>query len=121
MYPRRLNSPIFNDSTLTIAAWLSVFKEIRKQLSQDDRTNFLHLFANAAAHLNNEQYKIWQEECHPVPLTSEKWFSEKMNYIHFNSVRKVFVEVAENWKYSSARNWLKNNDSIIRIDRNFSI
>ncbi|MCK5146890.1 hypothetical protein KAR48_09045 [bacterium] len=58
-------------STLTIVAWLPVFKEIRKELSRDDHTDYLHLFANAAAHVANEQYKIWQEEYHPVALTSE--------------------------------------------------
>jgi hypothetical protein len=40
-----------------------------------------------------------------------------MEYIQNNPVRKGFVEQPENWKYSSARNWLMNDDSIISLDR----
>ena len=40
-----------------------------------------------------------------------------MRYIHNNPVRMGFVELPEHWKYSSARNWLLNDDSIIKIDK----
>ena len=37
--------------------------------------------------------------------------------MHENPVRKGFVELPEHWKYSSARNWMLHDDSIIRIDK----
>jgi len=40
-----------------------------------------------------------------------------MNYLHNNPVRKGFVELPECWKYSSARNWFNNDDSIIGINK----
>ncbi|MCK5146203.1 hypothetical protein KAR48_05575 [bacterium] len=74
-------------------------------------------FKRAASNLSKQQYKIWQDEYHPVALISVKWITEKMNYIHNNPVRKGFVETAEHWKYSSARNWIAGDDTFIKIDK----
>jgi hypothetical protein len=41
----------------------------------------------------------------------------KPNYLHNNPVRNAFVEKPENWKYSSATNWMLDDDSVIAIDR----
>ena len=96
-------------------------KEIKKKLTEDNRIQFLKIFSNAAENLQKQQYKIWQDGYHPVALLSEKWFNEKMEYMHYNPVQKGFVELPEHWKYSSARNWLKEDDRIIEIDRGFII
>ncbi len=91
-------------------------KKIRDQLTNDNRKAFLDVFARAAERYPKQQYKVWQDEFHPVGLISEKWFTEKLNYMHYNPVRKGFVESPEHWKYSSAKNWYHDDDSIIKID-----
>jgi hypothetical protein len=37
--------------------------------------------------------------------------------MHDNPVRKGFVEKPKHWKYSRARNWLLDDDSVIAADR----
>ncbi len=64
-----------------------------------------------------EHNQVWQEGYHPVALISEQLFYEKIAYIHENPVKKGFVEKPEHWKYSSARNYLLNDDSLISIDK----
>ncbi len=61
-------------------------KEIKKKLTVDNRIQFLKIFSNAAENLQKQQYKIWQDGYHPVALLSEKWFNEKMEYMHYNPV-----------------------------------
>jgi hypothetical protein len=63
------------------------------------------------------QNKIWQEGYHPVAIKSKTFFNEKLDYIHYNPVKKGFVEKPEHWKYSSARNYLLGDDSLIVIDK----
>jgi len=46
----------------------------------------------------------------------EKLF-QKIEYIHHNPVRKGFVEDPENWTYSSARNYITDDDSIIGLQK----
>jgi len=64
-----------------------------------------------------QDYKIWANDFHPVALKSDRWVRQKIDYIHYNPVRKGFVELPEHWKYSSARNWILGDDRIIKIDR----
>ncbi|GIK41934.1 MAG: hypothetical protein BroJett011_57670 [Chloroflexota bacterium] len=61
--------------------------------------------------------RIWQEGYHPIAIKSAAFFEQKLNYIHFNPVKKGFVEQPEHWKYSSARNYLLGDESLIVIDR----
>ncbi len=61
-------------------------------------------------------FKVWQAGSHPIALYSEKFFSQKLNYIHENPVRKGYVGRPEHWIYSSARNYALGDNSIITID-----
>ncbi len=44
------------------------------------------------------------------------FFDQKLNYIHDNPVRKGYVENPEHWKFSSARNYLLNDHSMIKVE-----
>ena len=60
--------------------------------------------------------KIWQSGSHPVLIETGEFFDQKLNYIHNNPVNKGYVENPEHWKFSSARNYILNDHSIIKID-----
>ena len=55
-------------------------------------------------------YRIWKEDNQPKIIESEKFFMQKVNYIHANPVVKGYVERPEYWKWSSA-----NLDSEIEL------
>lgn len=63
------------------------------------------------------QNKIWQEGYHPVSIKSKAFFEQKLEYIHHNPVKKGYVEKPEYWKYSSARNYLLGDDSLMVVDK----
>ena len=60
--------------------------------------------------------KVWQAGYHPKAVFSQSVFSEKLKYIHDNPVKQGFVAKPEDWKYSSARNYLLGDDSLIKLD-----
>ena len=60
--------------------------------------------------------KIWQEGYHPIAIKSQEVFNQKLEYIHYNPVKKGFVEKPEDWKYSSAGNYILGDDSLIALD-----
>jgi len=91
-------------------------KEIKDYLS--GLGEFSQLFWVKIFHSKERgQHRIWQPGYHPVAITSRAFFDEKLEYIHYNPVKKGFVEKPEDWKYSSARNYLLGDDRLIRIDR----
>jgi putative transposase len=59
---------------------------------------------------------VWQRGYHPKAVFSAHFFKQKLTYIHANPVRKGYIEKPEYWKYSSARNYLLGDNSLIVID-----
>lgn len=62
-----------------------------------------------------EKYRFWQDKSHPVELTRNEMIVQRINYIHENPVRTGLVARAEDYLYSSARNYA-GPSSIIEID-----
>ena len=93
-------------------------RRISEELEKDNERLLLYVFKKAAEGRKKKQnYKIWQDEFHPEAIYSEEWFTQKLDYIHYNPVKKGFVTRPEDWKYSSARNWSMDDNSIIPIDK----
>ena len=58
------------------------------------------------AHKNDRAYQFWQEGVHPELIQSEDMMKQKIDYIHHNPVKRGYVDKAEYWRYSSARDYL---------------
>jgi len=92
-------------------------KRIAGELSNENNKLFLYIFRKAAEKQNKGvRFKIWRDNFHPMEIISEKWFDQKIKYIHLNPVCKGFVLRPEDWKYSSARNWILDDNSLIKLD-----
>lgn len=63
----------------------------------------------------DSEYQVWQEGYHPQVITREEVFKQKVEYIHNNPVKRGFIEEADHWIYSSARNYLCG-EGCIEID-----
>jgi REP element-mobilizing transposase RayT len=57
------------------------------------------------AHKSDREYQFWQEGVHAEMVFSEAIMLEKLSYIHGNPVKRGYVDRAEHWRYSSARNY----------------
>jgi putative transposase len=83
-----------------------------------NKIEMLEIFHKAALNEGRgNRYKVWQEGFHPIAVDSGDFFRQKLDYLHENPVRKGFVEKPEHWRYSSARNYILDDDSIITIER----
>jgi len=58
------------------------------------------------AHKSDRAYQFWQEGVHPDLIQNDEMMRQKIDYIHFNPVKRGYVDQAEHWRYSSARNYL---------------
>jgi REP element-mobilizing transposase RayT len=64
----------------------------------------------------DRQRRFWQPTQHPEGIVTDKFWQEKMNYIHWNPVRKGLVRDPEDWRFSSASFWLadkSDNDVVL--------
>ncbi|MDZ7808116.1 MAG: transposase [Gracilimonas sp.] len=58
------------------------------------------------AHKSGSMHQLWQEGAHPKQIFDHSVMSQKIEYIHYNPVIRGYVDRAEHWRYSSARNYL---------------
>ena len=58
------------------------------------------------AHKNDRAYQFWQEGVHPELIQNDEMMRQKIDYIHLNSVKRGYIDKAEHWRYSSARDYL---------------
>ncbi len=57
------------------------------------------------AYKTDSKYQLWEEGTHPQLIESEAVMRQKLDYVHFNPVKRGYVDRPEHWRYSSARNY----------------
>jgi REP element-mobilizing transposase RayT len=76
------------------------------EIPESRREWMLNRFKFNASHIKcNKEYQVWTHENHAMILYSNNFIREKIEYIHENPVRAGMVEKAEDYLYSSARNY----------------
>lgn len=84
-------------------------KKIIKQVQDDPESRsswMLPLFKKYCEHLARDQeFKFWQDGNHPIIISNNKLFYQKLNYIHQNPVKELIVKNPEDYLFSSARNY----------------
>jgi REP element-mobilizing transposase RayT len=56
-------------------------------------------------HKSDRVYQLWEEGSHPQLIDNDVVLRQKMDYIHYNPVKRGYVDLPEHWRYSSARNY----------------
>ncbi len=56
-------------------------------------------------HKIDRDYQLWQEGAHPEQIQGETMMRQKVEYIHYNPVKRGYVDDPTHWRYSSARNY----------------
>ena len=58
--------------------------------------------AYGKANSNNVKYQFWQQDNHPIELSSNEEIEQKLDYIHENPVKHGFTNSSECYYWSSA-------------------
>lgn len=82
-------------------------KNTIKENDRESRKEWLMWMMERAGKLNkhNGSFQLWQEGNHPVELYDNEIMQQKLDYIHNNPVEAGFVDKAEEYLYSSARDY----------------
>ena len=91
-------------------------RSIQSNAKESRREWMLELFKGAATqskkHIN---YMFWQNEYHPVELCTKEIMRQKLDYLHNNPVEAGIVNKAEEYLYSSARDYYGNAKGLLEI------
>ena len=92
----------------------SQLKKLIKEHPQESRREWIVWICERAGknNSNNIDSQFWQQHNQPIEILNDKMFAEIVFYIHQNPVVSGFVYEAEQWVYSSAKDYAKNNGII---------
>lgn len=76
------------------------------------------LRAHKLTHKRESNYQFWQEGSHPQQIQNEEMMRQKLDYIHYNPVKRGYVDEPEYWRYSSARNYA-GREGLIEVITNW--
>jgi hypothetical protein len=85
-------------------------------MEREKRIGWLKLFKLKSPKKKNWEYQIWEDGYDDLGVYSAKVLRTKIDYIHNNPVRKGLVKRPEDYLYSSARNYILNDHSVIKVD-----
>ncbi len=74
-----------------------------QQIKNDLQKNHLKVLEHFKMGGKDRKYQFWERNSLSVDLYSEAVFMQKLGYIHNNPVKAGLCDLAENYKYSSAR------------------
>jgi putative transposase len=73
--------------------------------SGNARTILDQLAFHKALYKCDRDFQFWQEGSHPQQISSDDMMRQKIEYIHYNPVKRGYVDDPIHWRYSSARNY----------------
>ena len=85
--------------------------QIRQDESPDGTRKRAHTHS-----IERQVFKLWMDRFDDVVIYSQEMMRVKVRYIHENPVKAGLVEKAEDWKYSSARNYFLSDHSLIYVE-----
>lgn len=93
-----------------------VCRAIENNSKESRREWLLELFSSAALQSKKHvKYHFWQNEYHPIELNTNEMMDQRLNYVHNNPVEAGIVEKAEDYMYSSARDYTLDRKGLLDI------
>ncbi len=100
-----LQSQALDKDIARLKSWTA--KKLIQYLAENNVRQILDQLAfYKKAHKNDRAYQFWQEGVHPELIQGEEMMRQKIDYIHQNPVKRGYVDKAEHWRYSSARDYV---------------
>jgi REP element-mobilizing transposase RayT len=92
---------------------------VMEEIEKTDK-NLIEIFREAAKDFNKHKRKFWMQRFDDEVIRNEKMFWIKLRYIHNNPVESGLVRRTEDFKYSSARNYIRGDQSVLFVDTSYA-
>lgn len=81
----------------------STIRDIKRHLSKIFHANILATEPQILKIFEKEGiYEFWEKTNYPKLIETQQFLQQKIDYIHFNPVKKQYIHEPEDWRWSSA-------------------
>ncbi|MFA5803587.1 MAG: transposase [Melioribacteraceae bacterium] len=102
-----------------------IMRDIKKYSAWDilerleiEKSALLQNFINV--NMPKQKRQLWMHRFDDEVIRNDKMLWTKIKYIHNNPVEAELVEKAEDYKYSSARNYIHNDQSVLYVEKSWA-
>jgi hypothetical protein len=89
-----------------------IIKAITEHPGESRKHWMLNIFKQASEqNSRNTTYQFWRQDNHPIVLITTPFINQKLEYIHNKPVVAGMVDKAEEYLYSSARDYYNGKQS----------
>ncbi len=89
--------------------------EIFDASKEDGRADLLRFYARNASDVPHQKRKLWTKRFDDEVIRNSEMLIAKLEYIHNNPVKAGLVEEPQEFKYSSARDYLSGEKSVLEV------
>ncbi len=89
---------------------------ITRQAKLEGKIDWLAKFMEAGHETSRADYKVWQDSFWEQTIYTQRFLTQKLNYIHMNPVRAGICKAPKDYLYSSYRNYYLFDNQLIEID-----
>ncbi len=90
--------------------------DLMEALEEDQQFKLLKKFKACAKQTKGQSRKFWMSRFHEEEVINAMMFKTKLEYIHNNPVKANIVENPVDYKYSSARNYILDDHSVLNVE-----
>lgn len=95
-------------------------RRIKAVLEDLQMYSMLTLLRRSACNEPADDTAVWKPRFDSLVITSIDTLRQKVEYVHYNPVRKGLVKEPKAWKYSSATNYAGNEGALLPVDTEWS-
>lgn len=94
----------------------TILKAIEENTQESRRDWLLWMFERAGKYnKNNEKYQFWQQNNHPIELSTHQMMIQRLDYLHNNPVESGAVEHPPDYLYSSAKDYFNDQKGLLPV------
>ena len=93
--------------------------DIMEEIERNDES-LMNVFIEAGKKYPKHKRKFWMQRFDDEVIRNERMFWTKMHCIHNNPVEAGLVLKSEDFKYSSARNYVFGDHSVLFVDTEYA-
>ncbi len=102
-----------------------IMRDIKKYSAWDilhfleEKNKYVELVALGKPVKLGQRKQLWMHRFDDEVIRNEKMFCTKLKYIHKNPIEAGLVKKAEDYKYSSAKNYVEKKNRLLKIDMGY--
>ncbi len=91
-------------------------KLLQRHLAESRKEWMMDMMTKAGTeNSNNRGFQLWQQNNQPMMLSTEEMMYQRLDYLHNNPVAAGFTDKAEDWLYSSAKDYFYGSKGMLDI------